>query len=196
MADQAITSLALLEVSLGNYADALTTIEPLMARLRVTGAEIVTAAFLPDAVEAMIALGRLDDAEPLIDALERHGQRLHRPWTLAVGARCRSMMLAAQGHLEEATRMAQRAMTLHQALPMPFERARTQLLLGQLQRRQRQKDTATTTLTETMASFEQMNAALWMDRTRSELARINANPTRPCCSRHRNNASPNLQHPV
>ena len=179
MADQAITSLALLEVSLGNYADALDTIEPLVARLRtVSGTEIVTAAFLPDAVEAMIALGRLDDAEPLIDALERHGQRLARPWTLAVGARCRAMMLAAQGHMDDATRMAQQALAAHQALPMPFERARTLLLLGQLQRRQRQKDIATTTLTEALASFEEMNAALWMDRTRSELARINAIPTR------------------
>ncbi len=179
LADQAIASLALLEVSLGNYADALTTIEPLLARLRtVAGTEIVTAAFLPDAVEAMIALGRLDDAEPMIDALERHGQRLHRPWTLAVGARCRSMMLAAKGHLEKATRMAQQAMAAHQALPMPFERARTQLLLGQLQRRQRQKDTATTTLTEALITFEGMNATLWLDRTRSELARIRANPNR------------------
>ena len=49
------------------------------------------------------------------------------------------MMLAAQGHLEAATRMAQQAMSAHESLPMPFERARTQLLLGQLQRRQRQK---------------------------------------------------------
>jgi DNA-binding CsgD family transcriptional regulator len=74
--------------------------------------------------------------------------------------------------------MGQQAMAAHQALPMPFERARTQLLLGQLQRRQRQKDVATTTLTEALASFEGMNAALWLDRTRNELARIRVNPTR------------------
>lgn len=179
MADQAVTSLALLEVSLGNYADALNTIEPLVARFNPdAGTEIATAAFLPDAVEAMIALGRLDDAKPIIDALEHHGQRLHRPWMLAVGARCRSMLLAAQGHLDQATRTAEQAMAAHQALPMPFERARTQLLLGQLQRRQRQKESATTTLTEALASFEGMNAALWVDRTRSELARISVNPTR------------------
>ena len=58
-------SLGFLEVSLGNYADALTTLQPLVARLRtLPGTEIVTAAFLPDAIEAMIALGRLDDADP------------------------------------------------------------------------------------------------------------------------------------
>ena len=58
LADQAIMSLGFLEVSLGNNADALTTLEPLVARFgTLPGTEIVTAAFLPDANEAMIALG-------------------------------------------------------------------------------------------------------------------------------------------
>ena len=177
LADQAIMSLGFLEVSLGNNADALTTLQPLVARFSaLPSTEIVTAAFLPDAIEAMIALGRRGDAEPLIEALEYHGRRLDRAWILAIGARCRSMMLAAQGHLEAATRMAQQAMSAHESLPMPFERARTQLLLGQLQRRQRQKDAATITLTEALAEFEGMNTPLWTDRTRNELARVS--PTR------------------
>jgi ATP/maltotriose-dependent transcriptional regulator MalT len=179
LADQAIISLGFLEVSLGNNADALTTLQPLVARFsRLPGTEIVTAAFLPDAIEAMIALGHLDDAGPMVEALEYHGRRLDRGWMLAIGARCRSMMLAAQGQLEAATRMAQQAMTAHQPLPMPFERARTQLLLGQLQRRQRQKEAATTTLTEAMAAFEGMKTELWTDRTRNELARTRVDPTR------------------
>ena len=179
LADQAIMSLGFLEVSLGNNADALTTLEPLVARFStLPGTEIVTAAFLPDAIEAMIALGRLDDAGAMIKALEYHGRRLNRAWMLAIGARCRSMMLAARGDLAAATRMAQQAMTAHQPLPMPFERARTQLLLGRLQRRQRQKEAATTTLTEALAAFEGMKSALWTDRTRDELARTRVYPTR------------------
>ncbi len=179
LADQATMSLGFLEVSLCNYADALTTLQPLVARFStLPGTEIVTAAFLPDAIEAMIALGRLDEARPMIEALEHHGRRLDRAWMLAIGARCRSMMLAARGQLEAATRVAQQAMTAHQPLPMPFERARTQLLLGQLQRRQRQKEAATSTLTEALAAFEGMKTALWMDRTRGELARIGVSPTR------------------
>jgi DNA-binding NarL/FixJ family response regulator len=67
--------------------------------------------------------------------------------------------------------MAQQAMVTHQTLPMPFERARTQLLLGQLYRRQRQKESTTTTLTQALAAFEGMKTALWADRTRNELAR-------------------------
>jgi DNA-binding CsgD family transcriptional regulator len=179
LAHHAITSLGFLEVSLGNNADALNTLQPLVTRFSMLpGTEIVTAAFLPDAIDAMIALGHLDDAEPMIEALEYHGRRLDRAWMLAIGARCRSMMLAAQGHLEAATRMAEQAMAAHQRLPMPFERARTQLLLGQLQRRQRQKDAATTTLTEALAAFEGMRTALWADRARNELARTRVSATR------------------
>jgi ATP/maltotriose-dependent transcriptional regulator MalT len=179
LADQAITSMGFLELSLGNNADALTALQPLVARFsRLPGTEIVTGAFLPDAIEAMIALGRLDDARPMIEALEHHGRRLDRAWMLAIGARCRSMMLAAEGDVEAATRMAEQALIEHQRLPMPFERARTQLLLGQLQRRQRQKDVATTTLTEALAVFERMHIPLWADRARSELARTRASTTR------------------
>jgi ATP/maltotriose-dependent transcriptional regulator MalT len=178
LADQAITTLGFLEVSLGNSADALTTLEPLVARFRTQpGTEIVTAAFMPDAIEAMIALGRFKDAEPMIEALERHGQRLDRAWMLATGARCRSLLLAAKGDVGAATHMAQQAMAAHQRLPMPFERARTQLLLGQLYRRQRQKEATTATLTEALATFGRMKAALWADRTRSELARITVSAT-------------------
>jgi DNA-binding NarL/FixJ family response regulator len=172
-------SLGFLEVSLGKNADALTTLQPLVARFSsLPGTEIVTAAFLPDAIEAMIALGRLDDAEPMVEALEFHGRRLDRAWMLAMGARCRSMMLAAQGDLGAATRMAQQAMAAHQLLPMPFERARTQLLLGQLLRRQRQKEATIATLTEALAAFEGMKTALWADRTRNELARTSVSATR------------------
>jgi tetratricopeptide (TPR) repeat protein len=179
LADQAITSLGFLEVSLGNNADALTALQPLLARVSTLPCtEIVTAAFLPDAIEAMIALGRLDDARPMIEALEYHGRRLDRAWMLAVGARCRSMLLAAEGDVEGATRMAEQALTQHQRLPMPFERARTQLLLGQLHRRQRQKDLATTTLTEALAAFEAMETPLWADRARNELERTTVTSTR------------------
>jgi DNA-binding CsgD family transcriptional regulator/tetratricopeptide (TPR) repeat protein len=172
LADQAIISLGFLEVSLGNNADALTILQPLVARFStMPGAEIVTAAFLPDAIEAMIGLGRIEDAASMIKALEYHGRRLDRAWMVAIGARCRSMMLAAQGEVGAATRMAQEAMEAHERLPMPFERARTQLLLGQLQRRQRQREAATVTLTEALATFERLNTALWADRARDELAR-------------------------
>jgi DNA-binding CsgD family transcriptional regulator len=168
-----ITTLAFLDVSLGNYKAALDTLEPW---LRVVdeapnATEIFVAPFLPDAIEAMIHVGRLGDAERFIELLERNGHRVDRPWMLAVGGRCRAMLHAAQGHVDAAYDSAYRAMDKHDRLPMPFERARTLLLLGQLQRRQRKKDTSARTMREVLACFEELGTPLWADRARAELER-------------------------
>jgi DNA-binding CsgD family transcriptional regulator len=124
-----------------------------------------------------VSIGRHADAVPLIEELERNGARLDRPWMLAVGARCRSMWLAATGDVVAATQMAEQAMAEHDRLPMPFERARTQLLLGQLQRRQRQKISAGATLREAQRAFDELGTPLWADRARAELARAKVAPT-------------------
>ena len=172
-------AMGFLEVSVGNYAEALEAVQPMQRTFEaIPGTEIMTASYIPDAVEAMISLGRGGEAEPLIEALECNGRRLDRPWMLAVGARCRSMWLAARGDVEAAARKAQDAMAEHDRLPMPFERARTQLLLGQLHRRQRQKERSRATLREALQAFEAMGTPLWADRVRAELARAEAAPTR------------------
>jgi DNA-binding CsgD family transcriptional regulator len=173
-----ITTLAFLDVSLGNYDAALTTLKPLLCTLDTTSkaTEIFVTPFLPDAVEALVQLGQLAEAEPLIDALERNGRRLSRPWMLALGGRCRAMLLAARGDLYAASVAVQRAMIEHDALPMPFERARTQLLLGQIQRRQRQKAVASSTLQDALGAFERLGTPLWAERARTELARVKVGP--------------------
>jgi len=161
------------EVSCGDYQAAVNALEPLLPLTQIfpDSTEIISASFIPDAAEALIGLGRLDDAEPLVEALERNGRRLDRAWMLATGARCRAMLQAARGDLTAATATAEHAMTEHDRLPMPFERARTQLLLGQLQRRQRHRDAAATTLREALQTFEQLGTTLWADRVKAELAR-------------------------
>jgi DNA-binding CsgD family transcriptional regulator len=173
-----LTTLGRLEVSLGNYEAALSAVAPLVAMLQAApdATEIVGGAFIPDAVEAFIALGRLGEAAPLIAALERNGARLDRAWMLAIGARCRAAVLAAQGDLDGANVAAQQAMTAHDRLPMPFERARTQLLVGQLYRRARQKDAAAVALREALQTFETMGTPLWAERARVELDRVDVGP--------------------
>src|SRR5262249_32946559 len=140
--DWAVTALGFLEVSLGNYGAAVDSLESLLSRHAPNSTEISAASFVPDAVEALTALGRVDEAEPLVEALERSGRRLDRAWMLAVGGRCRAMVQAARGDLEAAVQSAQNALREHDRLPMPLERARTQLLLGQLLRRERSVATA------------------------------------------------------
>ena len=179
LAEWPLMTLGFLDVSVGDYEQALEDLRPLIANFdRLVCMEIIKAGFIPDAVEAMVAAGRLDEAEPMVAALEREGRRLDRPWMLAIAARCRAMMLAAQGDVDAAQAAVRRALAEHDRLPMPFERARTLLLVGQLQRRKRQKQVATATLAVAMESFQEVGAPLWAERARAELERTNVTPTR------------------
>lgn len=173
LAEWPVTALGFLEVSKGDHQAALAVLTPLITKLDTMpqATEIVAASFIPDAAEAMVGLGRLQDAEKLIDVIERNGQRLDRAWMLAVGARCRSMLLAATGDVQNATVAIETALRHHRRLPMPFELARTQLLLGQVQRRQRQREAASVSLRSALATFEELGTQIWADRTRGELNR-------------------------
>ncbi|MGA8329567.1 MAG: helix-turn-helix transcriptional regulator [Mycobacterium sp.] len=149
-----------------------------MLEIVTDSTEIISASFVPDAVEALIQVGRIAEAESLPERLLRNGERLNRAWMLAVGARCRSMVLAAQGDLGGAMLSAERALVAHDRLQMPFERARTELLLGQLQRRIRRRDAAVTTLRAALETFEKLNAPLWATRARTSLARADVSSER------------------
>ena len=170
-----------LDVSLGRYESALQVFESALARLinSPREMEIFVAGWVPDAVEVLVHCGRLDDAEPVICMIESNGHRLDRAWMLAMGARCRAMMQAARGDVDAAEATVESALKEHQRLPMPFERARSLLLLGQIQRRRRAKDVAAATLREAVDLFEAIGTPLWADRARVELTRIStgARPT-------------------
>jgi DNA-binding CsgD family transcriptional regulator len=166
---------AFLDVSLGDYQKALETLEPLLIEPTM-GTELITASYVPDAVAALVGVGRIAEAEQLTVRLEADGSRLDRPWMLAIGGRCRAMLYAATGDLDAAVAAAELALTHHERLPMPFERARTQLLYGQLQRRARRQAAAAATLSEALAAFTGLDTPLWVERARDELARTNTRP--------------------
>ena len=178
---RALTALGFVELSVGNHAEALITLQPLIDAFEVLPrGEMRNLEYVPYAIEALIATGRADDAEPMIAQLENDGRRLDRPWLLATGARGRAMLLADKGGLDEAARALGDALAQHDRLPMPFERARTLLVLGQVQRRQRLKQAAADTFAEALREFERVGAALWADRARDELGRTKpAAPQKP-----------------
>lgn len=169
------TSLGFVEVSLRNYPAALSVLGPLLASFDPHhDTEIMVGGYLPDAVEALIRVGRLDEAEPLTAALQANGNRLDRPWMLATGARCRALLCSTRSDFASATRHAELAMSHHERLPIPFERARTQLLLGQLYRRVRQRQAARAPLADALATFEELGSPLWAARARAEMQRVGA----------------------
>jgi len=63
-------------------------------------------------------------------------------------------------------------MEAHEELPMPFERARTMLVKGRVQRRRRQKRAARETLEQALGTFERLEAPLWAEKARREIARV------------------------
>ncbi|OBI84677.1 LuxR family transcriptional regulator [Mycobacterium sp. E740] len=176
LSHRVLASLGFLELSLGNHEAALAALQPVLSEFDPGSSptELPDASFLPDAIEALVHLDRLSEAEPLVAALEDNGRRLGRRWMLAVGARSRAMLQGARGDLGAAQEAAVRAMATHDDLPMPFERGRTLLLLGQLERRRRKKDSATAHLQEAAETFERLGIPLWADRARAELSRASA----------------------
>lgn len=166
-------TLVFLEVSLGRYDDAVTTAKPLMDGFDPAhDTEIWVGGWLPDAIESLCATGRIDDATNLAKALESNGTKLDRAWMLAVGARGRALCLAARGDVDDALLAVETALAHHDRLPIPFERARTLLLKGQLQRRTRQKAAAAATLDQARSIFGELGAPLWTARADAERDRV------------------------
>jgi hypothetical protein len=162
-----------LELSLGDPVAAWEACEPVTLAVEERGlGEPVLAFFLPDALEALIALGELDRAERLIDLFEARGRKLDRAWALATGARCRGLLLAARDDVDGAAAALERAIAEHERIEMPFERARTLLTQGIVQRRARRRGLAKSCFEESLASFERAGARLWADRARRELDRV------------------------
>src|SRR5439155_1696328 len=181
--------LGFLELSLGRAAEAHEHLEPAVRYLgRMGSAEPAIIPCVPDEVEALVALGRLDEAEPLVDRLEQQGRGRDRPWALAAAGRCRGLMAAARGELGEALAAVEKALDEHRRVAQPFEHARSMFVLGQIQRRRKQKRAARDALHDARDTFSELGALPWTVRADAELARIGG-PSAPPLDRTRRNAT-------
>jgi DNA-binding CsgD family transcriptional regulator len=165
--------LGFLEFSLSNPTAAIRRLEPVLAFLDEMGSpEPGIIPCVPDAIEALVSLGRLDEAEGLLDRLERQGRTLGRPWAIASAARGRGLLTAARGDLSAASSALEQALLEHRRVPQPFELARTLLVKGEVERRAKQKRAARSTLEQALAIFQHLGAPLWAQRARDDLARV------------------------
>jgi DNA-binding CsgD family transcriptional regulator len=128
--------------------------------------------FASDLIDARLAAERLADARTEAEMLLARGLELDRPRALAIGRRGIGLVTFAEGELDQALAALEQSLAEHERLPVPFERARTLLALGSVQRRARRRRAARETLQRGLAIFEDLGARLWAEKARAELARI------------------------
>jgi ATP/maltotriose-dependent transcriptional regulator MalT len=167
----ALASLGRLELELGNIETAARCLRDLPERLLTGGVNDPTFPIWADAIETLIATGELERARGYLEPYERYSERLGSPLALAGSARCRGLLLAAQGNLDAALDTLERSLAESERVPQ-LERARTLLALGILRRQALRKKAARDALNGALAVFEELGAPLWAEKGRVELGRI------------------------
>ena len=167
--------LGFLELSLGNAAAAHEWLHTYGVERGIEGSKRLS--FIGDEIEALVRLGQIDEAASLTDELARRGEVTQRPTLSATASRSRVLVLGARGDLDGAIAAGQEAVAAYERLRLPFELARARLVLGEIQRRAKQRKAARETFDQAIAGFEALGAHLWVDRARAEQARIGGRTT-------------------
>ncbi|HEX5147445.1 MAG TPA: LuxR C-terminal-related transcriptional regulator, partial [Candidatus Limnocylindrales bacterium] len=125
-----------------------------------------------DHVEALLQLGRTDEAAELTADWEAAAMRVGRGRALVHVVRCRGLLAAARGDVATALELLERAADRYEAVGDPFNRGRALLALGVVRLRARQKRSARSAIQAAVATFETLGAVEWASTARAELARI------------------------
>ena len=169
-----------LELALGAPDAAVARLEPGVIFARREGiAEPGAICFVVDLIEALIELGRRDEAVELLDWYEGNARRLDRASALANCMRCRGFLAASDARIDDSVTAYEEALTWHERVEVPLDRGRTLLALGAAQRRMRRRREARGTLEAALALFERIGAELWAGRARAELRRISGRAPSP-----------------
>lgn len=174
MAEQgAAAALGLLELSLGHFAAADRALAPFVLRARRTAVgEPGVLRFVPDAVEALLGQGRHEDAEELLGWYAARAGATGRVSALAAEARLRALLAMAHGQPCDGLAHAEESVRRQTGIAMPFDAARSLLVLGAVSRRARRKRAARDALEQARSAFEALGARLWAERAQAELDSI------------------------
>lgn len=164
-AARASLALAVLDVGLGRYGEALQAMNALAAAGPGVGHPAIVNFSLPDRVEAAVRCGELasaHDALVVLDRVSGHADSAAR----AVLHRCRAQLASD----EDAAVLFAEAMRLHaEGRSASPEIARTQLVYGEWLRRARRPAESRRHLRSAMEVFDRLGAVPWAERARVEL---------------------------
>ncbi|MFI8962529.1 LuxR C-terminal-related transcriptional regulator [Streptomyces sp. NPDC053493] len=137
----------------------------------------------PELAETLVALGRLDQAQSLLDDTRRTAVDLGRDAVLPSLERARALLDAARGDYDTAARRLTGA--AERLRHLPLERGRTLLALSHTERRGRRRASARTAAQSAADLFTAHQAHPWAETAAHTLSRLDATPTN-------NNAHPRL----
>ena len=164
-------ALGRLELALGNPEAAGDYLRDVPERMTATGMNDPSHAIVPEAIEALVALGELELAGTYLDRYGVYADRSTSPLAMAWKERCRGLLAAAHGDFDTSFAAFEHALK-PAAEPYRIERGRTLLCLGTVRRQAQQKRAAREALEQALAVFEELGAPLWAERARAELKRI------------------------
>ncbi len=162
-----------LELSIDDPAAAAHWLRPLLDLIHDRGlAEPGIIGFLPDLVEAEVHLGHLDIAARHLRWLQSKAADLDHAWARIAGSRGQAALHLARRNPLAAARAAADSAVEAGALCLPFEQARSLLLLGTAQRRARQRRAAAHTLEVAHTAFTELGAVRWAALARAQRSRL------------------------
>jgi DNA-binding CsgD family transcriptional regulator len=88
-----------------------------------------------DAVSALVASDRIDQARTVAEQLDLSARANNLPWSTALAGHSRARIMVATGDLAGSFELLGAALSEHRRLPMPFEEARTRMLYASVLRR-------------------------------------------------------------
>jgi DNA-binding CsgD family transcriptional regulator/tetratricopeptide (TPR) repeat protein len=133
---------------------------------------------LPDAVEALVGIGRLDQAESVLRTLEEQARSLEHRWAIPAAARASGLLLLARGATQAALAKLDAAMAGFAAIDHPVDLARSYLAAGSALRRLGERRRAAERIEAASEIFERLGATLWHERCANELRRARPRPRR------------------
>ncbi len=133
---------------------------------------------LPDVIETLVLLGRLDEAEDVLEQLEAQAAALRHRWATPVALRCRALLLLGRERADEAAEAAGRAADDLAELGFPLDAGRALLVAGAALRRTGQRLRAAEALGRAVEIFAELGAPLWLERAEDELRRASPRPRR------------------
>ncbi|MGD0167561.1 MAG: AAA family ATPase [Gaiellaceae bacterium] len=166
-----------LSLSTGNAREAWRWLEPALSLQDKLGRELTHGkiplfTIRPNAIETLVVLDEVDRAERLLESFEAHVAKTKRPNGIVSAARSRALVAAARGDLEAADRALAKALAGHEQLPDPFERGRTMLVLGTVERRAKRRRGARDAFEQATVIFDDLEARLWANKAQVELERV------------------------